>query len=703
MVEPGTSGTRGGRGSDHRPSPPPARARGRRLRYEALLALELLALTTFTFGRPVLDSFGRSPETFIARGAGSREIVLFGVLVVVIPALASTSVGLASHVLGRRVRRLVHLVLIAGLGGLGAWRLGQDLTGWARGRAELVAGAVLAGVALGVLRVMVSPTRTFLRFAGVAAVAFPLQFLLTSPTSALIGGERPTVDPEVAAGVAADLGDDPPPVVVVVFDALPTMALLDGEGGIDRETFPNIAELAGTSTWYRNATTISGLTGESVPAILTGRYPDPSGSSGPDPQNLFTLLGGSYDMQVAERITDLCPEELCPPVQSAGVGRLLADAAELWSGGAARELVDDEGFDLPAVLGDDRYEAAEDFIHTTRGRAAGRPQFTFLHVVLPHNPWQFLPDGTRYEAVDDLPTGQYAFAWSDSGLAVGRQRFLLQAQAADRLLGELIDELRAADTFDDAVMVVTSDHGEAFFPEDQWRMPSEGNLSSILWTPLLVKEPGQTEGRVDDANVQSIDVVPTIADLLGVELPWAVDGMPVGDAAGRDPAVKELVPNERYLLEPEGDDAMITVDARAGFAEVMDSRMVGGSGPDAVWRRTRHGGLVGRDVAELAVGQARDDAIDVVPTGLDDVDLDGPLTLELVGRTQLEVGTVVAYALNGTIGAVTEVEPWGLEPDHHLAHGLLPPRLFVEGENELTAYVVDGAPGDETLWPLTLM
>ncbi|HEX6237068.1 MAG TPA: sulfatase-like hydrolase/transferase [Acidimicrobiales bacterium] len=650
----------------------------------------------------MLDSFGRSPETFVARGAGSREIVLFGVLVVVIPALASTAVGLASHVLGRRVRRLVHLVLIAGLGGLGAWRLGQDLTGWARGRAELVAGAVLAGLALGVLRVMVSPTRTFLRFAGVAALAFPLQFLLTSPTSALIGGERPSVDPDIAAGVAADLGDDPPPVVVVVFDALPTMALLDGEGGIDRETFPNIAELAGTSTWYRNATTVSGLTGESVPTLLTGRYPDPSGAPGPDPENLFTLLGGSYDMHVAEQLTNLCPDELCPPVRSAGVGRLLADAAELWSAGAARDLVDDEGFDLPAVLGDDRYEAAEDFLHTYRDRAGDRPQLTFLHVVLPHNPWQFLPDGTRYEAVNDPPTGLFAFGWTDSGLAVGRQRFLLQAQAADRLLGELIDEMRAAGTFDDALMVVTSDHGEAFLPDDQWRMPSEGNLPSILWTPLLVKEPGQAQARVDDANVQSIDVVPTIADVLGVELPWAVDGIPVRDAAGRDAAVKKLVPNERYELRPEGDEALITVDARAGFAEVVDSRMVEGSGPDAVWRRTRHGGLVGRDVADLTVGRRRDDILDVVPTGLDDVDLDESLTLELVGRTHLEVGTVVAYALNGTIGAVTEVEPWGLEPELHLVHGLLPPGLFVEGENELTAYVVDGDPWDETLWPLTL-
>jgi hypothetical protein len=73
----------------------------------------------------------------------------------------------------------------------------------------------------------------------------------------------------------------------------------------------------------------------------------------------------------------------------------------------------------------------------------------------------------------------------------------------------------------------------------------------------------------------------------------------------------------------------------------------------------------------------------------------------VVGHTDLPEGTVVAYALNGVVGAVTAVEP-GVVPDRQLAHGFLPPDLFVAGANELTAYVVDGPPGGETLRPAEL-
>ena len=37
---------------------------------------------------------------------------------------------------------------------------------------------------------------------------------------------------------------------LLVFDGLPTGLLLDGQGRIDAELYPNLAELAGTSTWY---------------------------------------------------------------------------------------------------------------------------------------------------------------------------------------------------------------------------------------------------------------------------------------------------------------------------------------------------------------------------------------------------------------------------------------------------------------------
>lgn len=77
------------------------------------------------------------------------------------------------------------------------------------------------------------------------------------------------------------------------------------------------------------------------------------------------------------------------------------------------------------------------------------------------------------------------------------------------------------------------------------------------------------------------------------------------------------------------------------------------------------------------------------------------MPIEIVGRTDLDEGSVVAYALNGTVGAVGEVEV-GRGPDDRLINGIVPPRLFVEGSNDLVAYLVEGDPGDETLRLLAL-
>jgi hypothetical protein len=99
-----------------------------------------------------------------------------------------------------------------------------------------------------------------------------------------------------------------------VFDEFPEASLLNRQGGIDANLFPNFAAMASTSTWYRNATTVAPFTGAAVPSILTGRYK--AGNSDVQvaanaPHSLFTLLGGSYDVNAHESVTRLCPAAVC--------------------------------------------------------------------------------------------------------------------------------------------------------------------------------------------------------------------------------------------------------------------------------------------------------------------------------------------------------------------------------------------------------
>ena len=57
---------------------------------------------------------------------------------------------------------------------------------------------------------------------------------------------------------------------------------------------------------------------------------------------------------------------------------------------------------------------------------------------------------------------------------------------------------------------------------------------AVLPIPLFVKYPGQTTPTVDERDAQSIDLLPTIADTLGLTLPdeWTFDGRSLLD----DPA-----------------------------------------------------------------------------------------------------------------------------------------------------------------------
>ncbi|OWY62893.1 hypothetical protein B7486_56005 [cyanobacterium TDX16] len=97
----------------------------------------------------------------------------------------------------------------------------------------------------------------------------------------------------------------------------------------------------------------------------------------------------------------------------------------------------------------------------------------------------------------------------------------MQLGAVDRLLGEVIDVLEANGTWDEAAVAVVADHGLTFEPG---RL-RDGVDRDVTGVPLIVKAPGQTEGRLRDEAALTIDVVPTLLGLVGVQAPDAMDGL----------------------------------------------------------------------------------------------------------------------------------------------------------------------------------
>ena len=161
---------------------------------------------------------------------------------------------------------------------------------------------------------------------------------------------------------------------------------------------------------------------------------------------------------------------------------------------------------------------------------------------------------------------------------------------------------------------------------------------------------------------------------------------------------KQIADNEINTLEPAPGSDMVPLDGEAGFATVLGGDFVPGTGPDAVWRRTEHGGLVGRPLADLTVaGEANGEDRGRAPRphrgpgrrrsahrGR------GPYGARRGPGRRLRDQRVVAAVAPASRGSETEFTP--------RARALRPDTF--DASNELTAYLVDGAVGDERLQPL---
>jgi hypothetical protein len=308
------------------------------------------------------------------------------------------------------------------------------------------------------------------------------------------------------------------PVVEVVFDELPTATLMTPSGSrIDAKRFPGFAKLAAHSTWYRNNTTVADFTGRAVPAIETGISPDwdtlPIASQ--QPHSIFTLLGGRYRFNVHEPVTKVCPRSLCGggSARSSEPGA----SASLTAGQFAQDA-----FVPPKPHEFERWLA----------RVKGGRSLNFIHMEVPHEPFHFLPNGRSYNYSPISDVGNYnAQRWAGGvgGTATTWQRHYIQTGYADTLVGKTIKRLRRLGIWKRALVIVTADHGISFDPGTYRRLAVPGNFGAIANPPLFVKYPGQKRGEISELHTRSVDIVPTTAQVLGLDLPYKTDGVPISD------------------------------------------------------------------------------------------------------------------------------------------------------------------------------
>jgi hypothetical protein len=169
-----------------------------------------------------------------------------------------------------------------------------------------------------------------------------------------------------------------------------------------------------------------------------------------------------------------------------------------------------------------------------------RPTLYYKHSLLPHVPFQYLPDGHRYrtQPQEAIPGLIDAPSWdNDYLLQQAYQRHLLQAGFADRLLGTLFRRLHEKHLYNRALIVVTADNGESFLHRGANRhLATHETVEDIADTPLFIKRPFEHSGHISNRHVRTEDILPTIAGVLGIDLPWRVDSSSVFDRSAQIPS-----------------------------------------------------------------------------------------------------------------------------------------------------------------------
>jgi arylsulfatase A-like enzyme len=131
----------------------------------------------------------------------------------------------------------------------------------------------------------------------------------------------------------------------------------------------------------------------------------------------------------------------------------------------------------------------------------------------------------------------------------------------DERIGTLVNYLKSQDLYDDSMIIFTSDHGcmlgEHGFVEKWGYM-----YDQVIKTPLLIKMPGNVHGGTRKADmVESIDIMPTVLDMLSLPIPENVDGLSlIPYIKGEQKQHKERVHAQYYCGALQNTPALMVRD-----------------------------------------------------------------------------------------------------------------------------------------------
>jgi arylsulfatase A-like enzyme/Tfp pilus assembly protein PilF len=302
-------------------------------------------------------------------------------------------------------------------------------------------------------------------------------------------------------------GAEGAPVILVSIDTLRSDRL--PAYGYEEVETPHLDAFARDAITFDRAYSHTPLTLPSHASILSGKLPDEHG--------VRDNIG--YDVP-ADLVTFLPRDLAAHGYRTGGAVSAYVLRGETGIGNGFEFFEDDipfrEGVAGGAMSrrGDETLEAARDWLHSV----ADERFFFFFHLYEPHLPWEAPePFATRFASPYDA-----------------------EVAAADAVVGELMAELVDLGIYDDAIIVVLSDHGEGLgdhgYVEHGFLLYRED-----IQVPLFLKLPGQQLGGTRQAaDAQLVDLYPTIAELVGLRIDDSLPGcslLRLPECAGPDRAI----------------------------------------------------------------------------------------------------------------------------------------------------------------------
>jgi arylsulfatase len=317
-----------------------------------------------------------------------------------------------------------------------------------------------------------------------------------------VSPEEEALFPLWAYPVLSPADDSPelPKFILVSIDCLRADHV--GAYGYHRDTTPSVDAFAENAVVFETAIATSATTLPTHTGMFTGFTPSEHGASN---RNML-----------AESVAYL-PEIL----GSAGfrVDGVVSGAY------LAQNFGFERGFHSYLSLQRPRAEVTVDAALEVLDRARGQAHFLFLHLIDAH--WPYDPPEAYAERFGPVRNGVAEVQKKvleqippDDPVEVEQAIDLYDAEIAyaDRELGRFFDELQRRGLYDDALIIVTGDHGEAFQEHDSWQH-GWTLYDEIVHVPLIVKWPGSQKGTRTAAQVSQTDIFATLLREAGIDPP----------------------------------------------------------------------------------------------------------------------------------------------------------------------------------------